>query len=348
MLGHNSDRNQRIFRANPDTGYTKLANAFLQDGRLSYETRGLLAELMSRPDDWEIRAEGIVKSGQAGRDRVWRMLREAEQFGYAMAHQARGETGKFKKQEYLITDDPKLLIERAAREIQSMMEPLTEKTGADILPFPENPCAGSPLTEKPCTGQPCTANPQHTKERYIQTTEETNVDVISAREARSFTKAVALGIAAAAGALPAAAAPIEPPAIIQPVNPVHALADKLHDAGGRALNLTNPGMHVVEVPRNWLAAGCDLELDILPIMRAMTAGKAPNSVSSWKYFEQAIMNAKAARLAPVADGQAPPGKIQQRLAPWEEDQLRLKREADAVSERLKAQYKREMEEQARG
>jgi hypothetical protein len=307
MLGHNSDRNQRIFRSNPDTGYTKISNAFLQDQRLSYETRGMMAELLSRPDDWEIRAELIVKSGLAGRDKVWRMLREAEEFGYAAAHQGRTERGKFNKQEYVITDDPRLLIERAARELQGMISPFPENTCADILPFPENTCAAfdenvgnqgvltahwKPVRgNPPCTGSPCTANPQHTKERYIQTTETT---------LERAAKVAAIGIATAIGSLPAAAAPIDPPAIVQPVKQFHDLANKLHDAGGRALNLSRPILHVVEIPRNWIAAGCDLEKDILPIIGAMTAGKPPNSIGTWKYFEGAIMDAKAARCAPMS------------------------------------------------
>lgn len=228
-IGHNSRINQTVLRSNPDAGYTKLANAFLQDSRLSYETKGLLAELLSRPDDWEIRAETLVKSGKAGRDKVWRMLREAEELGYAASRQARTERGKFQRLDYVVTDDPKLLIERAAREIATLISPLTEKTSA-VIPFPEKtsaavsietienqrnfpehgkPVNGEPRTGKPGSGQPCTANPHHTKERYIQTTELTKgpLGKLAASIAAGFTVAT-----------PAAAA--QSP-IISPTEQVH-------------------------------------------------------------------------------------------------------------------------------
>ncbi len=126
-------------------------------------------------------------------------------------------------------------------------------------------------------------------------------------------KAVAIGIASAVGSLPAAADTQlpDPPAIVQPAQiPGHELARRLHDAGGAALNLTNPGLHVIAVPRNWIEAGCSLEEDILPMIQAMTARKPPASISGWKYFEQAIMDAKAKRTAPVAEGRALPNRTE--------------------------------------
>src|SRR5690606_37540642 len=90
-LAHNSQRNQNIYRSNPETEYTKLANSFLQDSRLSYEARGLLAELLSRPDDWEVTVAAIVKSGPAGRDKIYRMMKEAEKYGYATTRKERRE-----------------------------------------------------------------------------------------------------------------------------------------------------------------------------------------------------------------------------------------------------------------
>lgn len=49
--------------------------------------------------------------------------------------------------------------------------------------------------------------------------------------------------------------------------------------------------------KKWLAAGCDLDSDILPVIRAAVAkGEVRNA---WTYFTQAIVNARAARLAPM-------------------------------------------------
>jgi hypothetical protein len=119
---------------------------------------------------------------------------------------------------------------------------------------------------------------------------------------------VAAGIMAAVSSLPAAANPAETQTQeARPATPnVHALADMLHEAAGGAINLTRPAMHIMEVPRNWMQAGCDLEKDILPTIAAMCKGKDFASIASWKYFEGAIFSAKAAREAPMPKGSSPP------------------------------------------
>jgi hypothetical protein len=121
-------------------------------------------------------------------------------------------------------------------------------------------------------------------------------------------KVVATGLATALGALPVAAQTYEPPGILQPDKPAgEKLADKLFDAAGVAMNRTKPMLEFMEVPRRWIEAGCDLDLDILPIVRSLASRKPPNSISSWKFFEQAVADAKAARMAPMPEGRAPPG-----------------------------------------
>lgn len=317
-IGHNSLKGQTIIRSNPEHGFTRISNAFLQDSRVSYETRGLLAELLSRPDDWHVTVVSIVKSGPAGRDKVYRMLKEAEKFGYAASARDRNGDGSFQKQQYVITDDPKLLIARTAAEIEQLEQPLPENPEV-VVPFPARqepekprkqatswkPVSGQPLPENPDPAQPLPANPTHTKERYIQTTETT---LEGARDARSLSKAVAIGIAAATASLPAAAAPVESPAITQPAKQeisYEELKAKLMEAGGEAIG-TVPGLELLSVPRAWLAAGCDLTEDILPAIRARAATMPPRSINSWSYFSQKVADAKANRLKPLPEGRAAP------------------------------------------
>jgi hypothetical protein len=118
-------------------------------------------------------------------------------------------------------------------------------------------------------------------------------------------KIAAAVFATSVSALPAAAQPPEPPAIVKSAAiSGKELIERLHDAGGQALNLTKPIFHIAEVPRNWMAAGCDLDLDILPTIRAMTANKQPNSIHVWKYFEASVLGARDARKAPLAEARA--------------------------------------------
>lgn len=113
-------------------------------------------------------------------------------------------------------------------------------------------------------------------------------------------------MSAAVPFLPAVAAPSDPPSTAesaQAETPYEALKAKLMAAGGEAIG-TAPGLEVLSLPRSWLRAGCSLEDDILPAIRARSAKMPPRSIQSWGYFTQAVADAKAARLAPMPPGQA--------------------------------------------
>ena len=85
-------------------------------------------------------------------------------------------------------------------------------------------------------------------------------------------------------------------------DPVTAMSDALWQAGGDALNRTSTGLMVLSRPLAWLEDGCDLESDVLPAIRAACARASPQSIRSWKYFDQAVADAKARRLAPMPEG----------------------------------------------
>lgn len=85
-------------------------------------------------------------------------------------------------------------------------------------------------------------------------------------------------------------------------DPLTAISDLLWEAGGQALNRTSTGLMVLSRPIAWLEEGCDMEADILPAIRAAGARASPQSIRSWKYFDQAVADAKARRLAPMPEG----------------------------------------------
>jgi hypothetical protein len=155
-IGHNSAGRVRcIFRGHGDRAYTKLKNSFLQDRRISDETRGLVARLLSLPDDWEVTVQSIIASGKAGRDKVYRMIKEAEEFGYVKPEdRVRQADGTLGRQVYLVSDDPDALIARAAQELYEMEE---------AHPHPENPEVVEPVAEQqdePRTEKPDLAKPR--------------------------------------------------------------------------------------------------------------------------------------------------------------------------------------------
>lgn len=192
---------------------------------------------------------------------------------------------------------------------------LVEPTGSNLSGRADSSNIPVPLkrqvSEPTCRvegGQPVGS----TRQNFTKGNSKEEIILDSARDARSLTKALAIGIAAAAGALPAAAAPIDPPAIIQPAKlSLQDMTDRMMDAAGAALaNFANcPGLLVTAELQRWLTHGCDFEGDILPAIRAGAAKMPPGSCRSWSYFTQGVANAKATREAPMPTGNAPPGKV---------------------------------------
>ena len=62
--------------------FAQIANACLQDERLSFRARGVLASMLSRPPGWTTSAERSA-------------LRELEKFGYLIRVKAQDEKGQW-------------------------------------------------------------------------------------------------------------------------------------------------------------------------------------------------------------------------------------------------------------
>ena len=113
--------------------YFVCLRAPAQDKGLSYEARGLLWYLLSKPDHWEIKIKDLIIKGIAGRDKVYRMLKELKEAGYLHGRERnkRGD-GTYAWTGYILHE-----------------EPFTEKPDMDDKnpPYPEKPYTGEPYTE---------------------------------------------------------------------------------------------------------------------------------------------------------------------------------------------------------
>jgi hypothetical protein len=98
-------------------------------------------------------------------------------------------------------------------------------------------------------------------------------------------------------------------------NGLDKLEDQCRQAAGCETS-PSPSLFDLSPIRRCLAGGASLEMDVLPTLRAMSARRKP--IASWKYAEQAIMDAKASREAPAMAGnvtipqprgQPPPAKV---------------------------------------
>ena len=84
-----------IVRVKKDTKYFTASNEPFNDVRLSWETRGLMGYLLSKPNNWQIRMEDLAKAGPAGSFKLRRMLSEARQYGYVNRIRVSVENNKF-------------------------------------------------------------------------------------------------------------------------------------------------------------------------------------------------------------------------------------------------------------
>lgn len=85
--------------------FTVLPDEALNDERLSWKARGLLAFLLSKPDHWRTTSAHLAKVAPDGRDAVRAGLTELEDAGYLVRRKYRDERGRWKQDTY-VYDNP--------------------------------------------------------------------------------------------------------------------------------------------------------------------------------------------------------------------------------------------------
>jgi hypothetical protein len=133
--------NETIIRThkNKNNPYFLANKALFEDARLSWRARGIMAYLLSKPDDWEVRVKDLQARGDCGRDAIRSALSELEEYGYLHRRRQNRQGGQF-DWIYEIYESPALNPHRKS-------------------PSPENPSMVSPSPEKPATAEPATAEP---------------------------------------------------------------------------------------------------------------------------------------------------------------------------------------------
>lgn len=97
----------QIHRSAHVRSFTVLPNSALQDRRLSYTARGLLVDLLSRPDGWREDGRQMADSSPQGRGAVRRALKELTAAGYYRVEVVRMPDGKVRSEAHLY-DVPQL------------------------------------------------------------------------------------------------------------------------------------------------------------------------------------------------------------------------------------------------
>lgn len=116
-----------------EDSYTQIPNAWMRDKRISRKARGLLAEMMTHREGWEVTIDGLSDAGPEGKDAIRSGIKELEENGYLTRRRARSDGGTFGGIDYEITD------------------PFAENP---TEPMPPTPTPTSPTTENPPLRRP--------------------------------------------------------------------------------------------------------------------------------------------------------------------------------------------------
>lgn len=127
-----------IVRVNKEDKYFSASNEPFNDERLLWETRGLIGYLLSKPNHWTIRFDDLLKHGPGRRDKVRKMLRDAQVHGYLNRQRVTRQDGTF----YWLWD----LYESPS------LNPTRQTSGG--FSVSGEPVTDLPQVEKPVTGKP--------------------------------------------------------------------------------------------------------------------------------------------------------------------------------------------------
>lgn len=117
-----------IFRVQKKESYVVLDKGFLNNASLSWQAKGMLAYMLSLPNDWTFSIADLSTRSKNGRDATNTIVKELCAAGYIQKQQTRSEKGKFSSAELLVFEKP--------------------------MPLTENPSTDNPQTEKPLTENP--------------------------------------------------------------------------------------------------------------------------------------------------------------------------------------------------
>ena len=110
--------------------YTVLNNGIFRDENLSAKSLGILAKMLSLPDNWEFSVTGLCSIFKKdGIDSIRNGLKELEQNGYLVRSRVRDESGKLTSAEWTVSDKPMLgnpMLENPMLENPMLENPMLE------------------------------------------------------------------------------------------------------------------------------------------------------------------------------------------------------------------------------
>ncbi|SOB89029.1 hypothetical protein [Streptomyces sp. 1331.2] len=107
----------RVHRSAHARNFTVLPNCMLQYRQLSYTARGLLADLLSRPDGWREDGRHMADTSPQGRGAIRKALKELTDAGFYRVEKIRMPDGTIRTETH-VYDTPQLVVPGATRPVR--------------------------------------------------------------------------------------------------------------------------------------------------------------------------------------------------------------------------------------
>jgi predicted transcriptional regulator len=149
-----------IIRRRHTANFTTIGNALFEDERLAADEVGVLAFLLSRPNDWEVRRPQLAKRFDVGRDSIKRIIFNCMLYGWIIGRKIRLSNGSYHTI-YEVRDEPgpELTPEQVRNALSVVSTEAVdpeESEGTDTAP--DYGGGGPPETGPPPTPQPGVAS----------------------------------------------------------------------------------------------------------------------------------------------------------------------------------------------
>ncbi|MFF2657315.1 helix-turn-helix domain-containing protein [Kitasatospora sp. NPDC058032] len=126
----------QVHRSAHARNFIVLPNAAMQDRRLSFTARGLLADLLSRPNNWREDARQMADTSTQSRAAIRKALKELIEAGYYRVEKVRLPDGTIRSEAH-VYDTPQI---PGLREAEEPLEAVTPQ----VEPSVPRPASGSP------------------------------------------------------------------------------------------------------------------------------------------------------------------------------------------------------------
>ena len=146
------------FRVHKEDNFTIINNSVFRNKNLSWKAKGILAQMLSLPEEWDYSEAGLSKLAKDGITSTKSALKELEKEGYLFRSSVRDAKGHIVDVNYDIYESP----EQGKKNFPTSGFPTMDKPTSD-KPTVGNPTSGQPIMGFPIPGSPI-SDFKHNKE----------------------------------------------------------------------------------------------------------------------------------------------------------------------------------------